>query len=88
MYRAPGQKIREKNKKSKPGLLRRAVPGGLGVMSFWDLAMAHGDVRVPADQLQRDLSAGFVWLDIFSVPQAFFSRERPLKKLDQIGKPY
>ena len=51
-------------------VLQRARDGDLAVSGQWAAALAYGgDLSIPAAQLQQDLENGYVWFDIFSVPQ-------------------
>ena len=53
------------------GLLQRATEGRLTIVPNWvsQLAYGRGARSVSAAQLKQDLRHGFVWFDIFSVPQ-------------------
>lgn len=51
-------------------LLMRALAGKLDIASFWAVEAIYGkDIGYSAAEMKQRLSSGFVWFDIWSVPQ-------------------
>ena len=44
-------------------VLRMARAGELGISTHWASALNHGDLSIPAEQMQRDLEGGYVWFE-------------------------
>ena len=51
-------------------LLKRALAGKLEIASFWAVEAIYGkDIGYSAAEMKHRLSSGYVWFDIWSVPQ-------------------
>lgn len=51
-------------------LLKRALAGKLDIASFWAVEAIYGkDIGYSAAEMKHRLSSGYVWFDIWSVPQ-------------------
>ena len=58
-------------------LLKRALAGKLDIASFWAVEAIYGkDIGYSAAEMKHRLSSGFVWFDIWSVPQIDCSKKQ------------
>ena len=63
-------------------LLKRALAGKLDIASFWAVEAIYGkDIGYSAAEMKHRLSTGYVWFDIWSVPQIDTAKKKAATSL-------